>query len=153
MPDRPPRAFIDTNIWISAFINPGGPPARVVEALEEGRFIPIISTALVEEIQDALNRPRIRRRRRFTDEQVARVLHTLEERAIRVVPSGTLRLCRDPDDDIMLESAVLGRANVVVSRDDDIKRDLELIDQLRRRGIEVLSVAQFLDLLGDRAAP
>jgi predicted nucleic acid-binding protein len=56
-------------------------------------------------------------------------------------------LSRDPDDDILLETALVGGAQYFVSRDDDVKRDQELLARLRERGVEVLSVAQFLDLL------
>jgi uncharacterized protein len=66
-----------------------------------------------------------------------------------VRPSGELRLCRDPDDDVVLETAILGEAQFVVSRDDDIKRDLDLMTHLRANGVEVVSVAQFLALLDD----
>jgi hypothetical protein len=35
----------------------------------------------------------------------------------------------------------------MVTRDDDIKRDLELLRWMREQGIPVLSVSQFLELL------
>jgi len=34
-----------------------------------------------------------------------------------------------------------------VSRDDDLKRDLELAAQMESRGIQVISVQQLLDIL------
>lgn len=49
----------------------------------------------------------------------------------------------------MLETAILGRAHYIVSRDDDIKRDLNLIAHLHEHGIEVVTVAQFLALLDE----
>lgn len=52
--------------------------------------------------------------------------------------------CRDPDDDLILETAILGQAQYAVSRDDDIKRDLDLLDHLRAHGVTVSSVQQFL---------
>lgn len=50
----------------------------------------------------------------------------------------------------MLETAILGRAHYIVSRDDDIKGDLNLIAHLHEHDIEVMSVAQFLALLNER---
>jgi predicted nucleic acid-binding protein len=58
-----------------------------------------------------------------------------------------LRVCRDPDDNVVLETALLGHASYAVSRDDDIKRDRDLIAQMEARGIKVLSVQQFVNLL------
>jgi predicted nucleic acid-binding protein len=71
-------------------------------------------------------------------------------KAVTVYPTGTLRLCRDEKDDVMLETAILGHAHYIVSRDDDIKRDLNLIAHLHKHDIEVVTVAQFLALLEKR---
>jgi hypothetical protein len=46
-----------------------------------------------------------------------------------------------------LETAILGGAVYTVSRDDDIKRDLDLITQMEAHGIKVFSVQQFLKQL------
>ncbi len=62
-------------------------------------------------------------------------------------PTGELHLCRDPADDFLLETALLGQAGYMVTRDDDLKRDLELIQQMEEQGIQVLSVRQFLKLV------
>lgn len=150
MDEAPPRVLVDTNVWISAFINPAGAPAQVVDAFLEDRLVPVTSRALSDEIHEVLHRPRIRRRWAFSDDELASVLVLLQDRAIEAMPTGELRLCRDPDDDILLETAIIGGARYFVSRDDDIKRDQELIARLREHGVEVLSVAQFLSLLASR---
>jgi uncharacterized protein len=146
--DAVPRVFIDTNVWISAFLNGAGAPARILAAFLSGLFVPVVSRALLDEIEDVLQRPRVHRRCRFTDEEIALILSELRDRAIEAFPRGDLHVCRDPDDDIMLETALLGGAQFAVSRDDDIKRDLDLMEHLRVRGVEVLSVAQLVALLG-----
>ena len=38
----------------------------------------------------------------------------------------------------------------MVTRDDDIKCDLELLKWMRKQGITVLSVSQFLELLKEK---
>ncbi len=68
---------------------------------------------------------------------------------VQLVPvSGELKLCRDPDDDIILETAIRGNAAYVVSRDEDVTRDLDLIEHLRERGIATITVQRFIDHLG-----
>jgi hypothetical protein len=47
----------------------------------------------------------------------------------------------------LAETAQLGQAHYAVSRDDDIKRDQELIAQMQAHGVTVLSVQQFLEQL------
>lgn len=141
------RVLIDTNIWISGFINPFGAPARVLQLLTEDRYRLVVSHALLAEVEDVVTRPHIRRRLRAGDDRIDEFLRIARTTGIWVEPTGTLRLCRDPNDDIILETALLGNATHVVSRDDDMKRDLDLIANLQTRGVEVVSVAQFLTLL------
>jgi predicted nucleic acid-binding protein len=61
--------------------------------------------------------------------------------------TGTVRLCRDPDDDILIETARAGRADELVTRDDDLKSDWDLVQLLHSEGIEVVSVTRFLRAL------
>ena len=49
---------------------------------------------------------------------------------------------------MLLETALRGNARCLVTRDDDLKRDSELIAQMESRGVQVVSVQQFLDILG-----
>ena len=63
------------------------------------------------------------------------------------MPASSIHACRDPDDDLILETAILGKAEYAVTRDDDIKRDRDLMEHLQARGVAVLSVQQFLDKL------
>lgn len=144
------RALIDTNVWISAFINVSGAPAQVLAAFLAEGFVPVVSDALLEEIRDVPDRPRIRCRWQLRAADVANALALLQDRAIRAIPTGNLHLCRDPDDDVLLETALFGGAQYFVSRDDDVKRDQELMARLEERGVTVLSVAQFLRLLATR---
>lgn len=147
MLERLLRVLVDTNIWISSFINPSGSPARALSLLADERYVLVTSEPLMTEIENVLARPRIRRSIQLPDDDIASILRRSQKSAIVVNPSGKLRLCRDPKDDILLETAILGNADYIVSRDDDMKRDLDLIAHLREHGIEVLSVARFLSLL------
>ena len=142
-----PVVLLDTNIWVSAFISPHGFPARLVDAWISSEFDVVVSAPLLEEIADVLARPRLQNKYRYTAKEIEQLLRLLYRRAMYVVPEGNLHLCRDPDDDLVLETAILGGAQYVVSRDDDLKGDSELIAQMRARGIEILSVQHFLDRL------
>lgn len=99
------------------------------------------------EIEDVLYRPRVRRNIQMSDDEIAAGLQRFTRNALVVYPAGNLRLCRDPKDDFLLETAILGNVDYIVSRDDDVKRDLDLSAHLQKHGISTLSVAQFLDLL------
>lgn len=140
-------ALIDTNIWVSALLNRRGKPAQVIDAWRARRFEIVTALPLLDELASVLSRPRIRDKYRLEPAEIQMYLRLIAERGVLVTPTGTLQICRDPDDDVVLETAILGQANYAVSRDDDIKRDLDLIEQMRLHNVEVVSVSRFLDLV------
>lgn len=142
----PLRVVVDTNVWISALLNPHGPPAQVLEALKRNAFEPVLASALLDELMEVVKRPRLRRYC-LRHEEIIELQNLLRDRSRWVEPTGELHLCRDPADDLLLEVALLGQAQYLVTRDDDLKRDLELIQRMEEQGIRVVSVRQFLRLL------
>jgi putative PIN family toxin of toxin-antitoxin system len=142
-----PRAVIDTSVWVSALLNSRGFPAQVLEALKADQFQLILSKALIEELVDVLSRPRIVKKYGLQPEDVAEFVALLEAKALFVDPPGELHVCRDPHDDIVLETALLGKADYLVSRDDDLKRDLELTRVMHAHGVALVSVNRFLNVL------
>jgi len=144
-----PVVLVDTNVWVSALINPHGFPARLKDAWVAGRFDVVISLPILEEIADVLTRPRIQNKYKLSDNDIQEMLRLLQQRARHVELTGAVHLCRDPDDDQVLETALAGGAQVLVSRDDDLKDDVDLVNQMQANGIRVLSVQRFLDWLGE----
>ena len=141
-------ALIDTNVWVSALINPRGFPAKIRDAWLAGRYKVIVSKPLLEELEDVLHRPRIQQRFGVTEAQAEELLLLITEKATPVEISGELHLCRDARDDMLLETAIVGRATYIVSRDEDITRDLDLVEQLEKRGIKTVTVSRFLAEVG-----
>jgi hypothetical protein len=141
------RVLVDTNVWVSALINPSGHPARVLEALKIGKFALILSEPLVDELLDVLSRPRLVKKYGLELLDVAEFASLLEEKAEMVEPAGELQICRDPKDDFLLETALLARADYAVSRDDDVKRDKDVVSHMHEHGVQILSVKQFLEIL------
>lgn len=140
----PITAVIDTNVLVSAFINPSGYPAQVVEAVRQGRFGLIISRPLEDELRQVIVRPRVLRARHLSLDLAERFAQNILGLATRVEITGNLRLCRDVSDDMVLETALNGRATHIVSRDGDIVRSLDLMQQLEAHGIRATTVSRFL---------
>lgn len=145
----PAVVLVDTNVWVSAFINPRGAPARIRQAFARGEFQVVMSVPLLAEITDVLSRPRICEKYGLNQEEIAAFLRLLAERGLKVVPTGTVHICRDADDDWVLETGLLGQARYMVSRDGDIGRDRDLVNQMGEKGITVLTIQHFLDRLDD----
>lgn len=140
-------AVIDTNVWVSAFLNPGGAPARVWRAGKARLYGLITSPPLLGELLEVLCRPRILRVRAASISDAETFVQEIASAASFVSVSGSIKLCRDPDDDLVLETAVVGRASYLVSRDEDVTRDRAVMNQLERRGVRVVTVSQFLAIL------
>jgi len=144
-------AVIDTSVWVSAFLNPDGYPARLINAGKTGNFLIVSSLPLLDELHEVLLRPRVMKIRQSTETDVNVFIASVGA-VVQLVPvSGELRLCRDPDDDVVLETAIQGNATYVVSRDEDMTRDLDLVDRLRERGIKTITVQRFLNFLRNDA--
>jgi putative PIN family toxin of toxin-antitoxin system len=142
------RAVVDTNIWVSAVISPKGAPARVLQAYRDGRFTLVTSETLLDEIRDVLNRPRIAGKYGIQADDVDALVDLMRQRAVLVTTTGAVHVCRDPDDDESIEVAIVGQADVVVSRDEDLARAPEVAEYLAGRGVRTLTVRRFLDELG-----
>ena len=140
-------ALLDSNVWISAFLKPTGPPGHVVAGWLRGEFEVVTSLPQLTEIAQVLGRPRLTRQFGYSRQEVERFIRLIAARANIVTISGDIRACRDPDDDEILEAAISGKARYLVTRDDDLKRDLNLIKVAQRHRVRVVSVRQFLSHL------
>jgi len=141
------RIVIDTNVWISALISPRGEPARLMRAVRDRRIQLVLTPDLLAEVRAVLQRQRIRRRIDLDDSEIDVFIQEAIDPAVYVPIRGDVRLCRDPKDDMVVETAIEGGARYIVSRDEDLTRDLDLVAAHEAYDIEVLTVARFLDLL------
>jgi uncharacterized protein len=136
------RAVVDTNILIRALLKPEGTVAPILVRLRDGGYTILYSPELLQEVLDVLSRPRFRLKYGIRGEDVEALLALIVLRGESVVGGERIQVCRDPDDDKLLEIAVGGRADVIVSGDGD------LLVLSPFRGIPVLSPSTFLERLG-----
>ncbi len=141
------RVVIDTNSWVSALLNPFGPPAKLRKSFEKGIFQVVISESMFEELADVLDHPRIKDKYGITESDIQQLLTLIEERSEHILLSGNVNICRDKDDDLVIETAINGKAEYLVTRDDDIKSDKEVSTFLSKHGVSVLSIANFLKII------
>jgi putative PIN family toxin of toxin-antitoxin system len=140
----PIRAVLDTNIWVSAILNPAGFPAEIIASFRNGDFLAVISEPIIAEIADVLSRPRIKDKYGITEVDILELLILIEERCEHVLLTGDVRVCRDPEDNGVIETAIKGHAAYLVSRDDDIKFDKPVAEFLSQNSITSISTARFL---------
>ncbi|MCL5063207.1 MAG: putative toxin-antitoxin system toxin component, PIN family [Nitrospiraceae bacterium] len=138
--------LIDTNVWVSAFINPSGYPAKVLELWLQNKIRIVVAPLLLEEIADVLKRQRLQKKYGYKNSEIEKYLTLIATGAKMVIVSGSINLCRDSKDNHILEAAIKGRVKYLITRDDDIKGDSELVVQLAKQNVTVITVSNFLKL-------
>ena len=151
------RVVLDTNVLVSGLVAKGGAPHRILDKWLEGRFALITSLYLLEEFAHVLSYRRIAKRLCLREDEVAALLAALLDGA--EVTSGELQLpgvTRDPadivdidrasvrtsEDDPVVACAVEGKADYIVSGDQDILVLEEYED------IQIVTPRQFVEILG-----
>jgi len=138
------RATVDANLWVSGVLSRTGAPARLAEYFLEGRFTLVTSAPLLAEVADVLSRPHIAQRSRLSESEMQELLQAMRELGEVVAISGELAVCRDPDDDAVIETAIRGNADVLVSGDKDLTDAPEVTEVLAEAGVRILTVARFV---------
>ncbi len=128
------RAVFDTNIFISAFMFPGGRAEAALSKVIEGDVQLLVSKPLIHEVIDVLSRKFNR-----DAEELARVAVYLSELGKVVQPKRTLSVLRDDPDNRILECAVTGHAEVIVTGD---RAMLELGEY---KDVRIITLRDFLE--------
>ena len=127
------RAVFDTNIYVSAFAIPGGRAEAALLKAVEGEVRLVISKPIIHELLDVLARKFGR-----DAEELARVAVFLAELAEVVQPRRKIEMLSDDTDNRILECAIAGRAEVIVTGD---RAMLELGEY---QGVRIMTLREFL---------
>ena len=115
----PVRAVLDTNVVLSALVFRGGAAGRLRLAWQQGQVLPLVSTVTVQELLRVLAYPKFRLSQVEQDELLADYLPYAE--TVRIPqPPPLVPECRDVLDLPFLQLAVTGKAEVLVSGDQDL---------------------------------
>lgn len=107
---------IDTNVWISAlqFAKRRGTPTM---ALEKAMSEDVIATC--DEIDAEIVRV-LTEKFSWEQHRAAFALQSILARGMRVKIRGTVRVCRDPHDDMFLECAAVAKVDWLIAGDKDL---------------------------------
>lgn len=129
------KVVFDTNIFISAFVIPGSQAEKAVLRIIEGRDVLLLSKGILDELLTVLSTKFSRDK-----EEISRVAVILSEMAEWVVPSEKIKVLNDDPDNRILECAVSGNADVIVTGDKEL---------LRLKGYEKTKIISLKDYLGE----
>ncbi len=131
------RFVVDANVIISAALSKQSVPFRALEMVLD-HHTPIISEQTFEELQTTLYKSKFDRYFAIEDTRPG-ILATILRYSFVVTPNETIKLCRDPKDDMYLELAVSGNADCIISGDPD------LLVLHPFRNIPIITPKEFLD--------
>jgi hypothetical protein len=141
------RAVLDTNVWVSAILTPGNPPAKILELALTGKIRLIISPGIIREIRQVLQYPKVKKalnKQRITSQEVDEVILKLLK--VGLITSGEILaagVSDDPADDMIIACALEGQADFIISGDHHLT-DLE-----DYQGIKIVVPATFLALIAN----
>lgn len=130
------RAVLDTNMLVSAILT-DGPAAAIMRASRDGRFAHVTSGYILDESRRVMT-VKLGLTPSDVDDVLLRVAAAAD---VQPLFSANRRWCGDAGDDAVVETAVRGAADCLVTGDRLLLR--AAIDEMR-----IVSVREFVDLLG-----
>lgn len=112
------RVTVDTNVLVSGSLVAEGASARIILAVEQHRFVPVMCQAILEEYVNVMVRPHITRKYPQATHVTQATARLLQQDALWVQSLPDLHcIADDPDDDVILAVALAGQAAYIVSGD------------------------------------
>lgn len=137
MVENPVRVVVDTNVLISAFFFRGSNPRSLLDLVSKKKILVISSPVLVSELIEVINRKFSALSLKDVKQIEAQVNKDFEI----VQPTKFFEQSRDEDDNRVLEVAVEGKCQYIITGDGD------LLDLIEFKGIKIVSPSQFLEIV------
>ena len=134
------RIVLDVNVWISGLLWQGV-PRQVIDLARSGAVTIFVSEPILSELEEVLARVKFQSKMRslsITSQDLIYLVRQLSQICVPIavnVPN-----LRDPDDAVILGTAIAAKAMLVVSGDLDLLVLEEFV------GIPILTPADFLDV-------
>lgn len=110
------RLVLDTDVVIAAMRSPSGASAYVLDEIDSGKSVLLLSVALTLEYEAVCRRPKHQLAAGLSDRGVDDFLNQLVDIAEPVSIGYVWRpLLEDPNDEMVLEAAINGRADALVT--------------------------------------
>jgi putative PIN family toxin of toxin-antitoxin system len=128
------RVVFDTNIYISAFITPGGRGEAAYRQAVDGRLALFTSVPILTELARKL-----REKFEWDDAHLTAAIRHVAAVATVVRPTERLALLADDPDNRILECALVANAEAIVTG------DRHLLALGSYQGVQVITLAKFLE--------
>jgi len=129
------RLVLDTNVVASALLW-GGVPRLLLQAAREKRVALFTSTPLLAELTDILGRRKFEKKIEASMFSVDQLVDRYRELTIVVRPMPVSGVAPDPDDDVVIGTALAAKADWIVTGDQP------LLSVAMYQGIHIVSVSE-----------
>jgi len=130
------KVFLDTNILISA-LGWSGKPKVIFERCLHGELELVTSPNQIEELRKVMDYPKFN----FTEEQKATFISIILEIATMVEITGIAKvIAEDPDDNAILETAIVGNVDYLISGDPHLLKLKEFAK------VRIVTASEFLGI-------
>ena len=110
------KVVIDTNIWISYLL--GSLLQGMDEKILSKEIKVVVSEEMLKELSEVASRPKFKNI--LTVRRIKELFSLLDSYAIVVSPSQKVNACRDEKDNFLLEIALEGKADYLITGDEDL---------------------------------
>lgn len=137
------KITVDTNILISATFWLGN-PYKIIKKVEERALDLVLSTDILREFEEIMRLDKFQLKLKNANITINEVVGKYMEISELADISGRVKAVKsDPDDDKVLECAVNGKADFVVSG------DRHLLELRAYRGIRIITAKEMLKIIGE----
>ena len=134
------RLVLDTNVVASAMLW-GGNPKLLLQARREKRIELFTSVPMLAELTDILVRPKFARKIAASLLTVDQLVDGYAALTQVVRPTLTPRIVSDPDDDVVIGTALAAKADLLVTG------DRGLLDVGAYQGIRIVGVSEAIGII------
>ena len=129
------KIVADTNIFISSFFW-DGTPRKVMERIIDGKDKLFVCKEILQEVASVMARPKFN----VSSEYIIRFINSIEDVANYVAITGIVeQICRDSEDNKILECALLANADYIITGD----ADLLILKEFQ--GIKIITANEYIN--------
>lgn len=136
------RLVLDTNVVASALLW-GGQPRLLLQAKREKRVELFTSIALLTELTGILGRAKFEKKITASLLTVDQIVDRYAEMTTLVRPMPTPRIAPDPDDDVVIGTAIAAKADFIVTG------DRPFLSVAKHLNVGIISVSDVVRKLGE----
>jgi len=130
------KLIVDTNLWISFIISNKQDLLDPILFAEKARLL--FSTELITEIQQTITKPKLKKY--FATDALEQMLSTFEPFIDLIDVKSVVTICRDPKDNFLLTLAKDGKADYLLTGDND------LLDVKKFGKTKIITLSNFIEV-------